>query len=267
MANKEYAQRINEAGLFTRLYTVIRQFFQPYYRNWKAVQRVGKKPHPHTPSSGKKTKTTSTNTPSTPKPSGKKKTKKKPSRPDDARPLAASISDVAEPVHTPHTPGIRLQRAQKPLDTIINRKTLPGPGVIWTFHNDRKHQVFGHFLPGTGYSHKGRSDTARKKLKPTIYPDPRDFHQPFDRTHLIPVGYHGSEKDNFLLVGWDPEANRNEFREFEEKQKKRQVPIFWFTSIERVPTGARWTYRIYDARTKKKLDELVDTMDCDMVWR
>src|SRR5699024_12125259 len=75
-----------------------------------------------------------------------------------------------------------------------------------------------HLAPGSGYTFRERDVAARGLLKPLIYP--RDQGKPFDRTHLLPIGYHGSENDERLLVGWDSDANRGPFRSEERRVGK-----------------------------------------------
>ena len=91
----------------------------------------------------------------------------------------------------------------------------------------------------------------------------------YDRTHLIPYGYHGSENNPALVVGWDSDQNRKELREFEIKVNNinKSKAIYWFTLLERRPTYATWEYRIFDTESGKLLDKLQLKLECkDWSW-
>lgn len=141
---------------------------------------------------------------------------------------------------------------------------LPDLNSMWCYHDESVHQIFGHFAPKSGYTHKVRDGVARKKLKPLIYPIDVGV---FDRTHLIPIGFHGSESDNRLLVGWDSATNQGPFNSFEKRQKSRDIPIYWWTQIERTPTGALWSYKIYNAQTDELIDSLEHEMRATFIWK
>lgn len=150
------------------------------------------------------------------------------------------------------------------LDKAIFFKKKPSPNKIWYFHNLQKHQIFAYLPKGSGYLYdKGRSDSERRKLKPLIYPLENGR---FDRTHILPIGYHGSEKDPRLVIGWDSDQNRNELNKFEQRNKARNEDIYWFTSIERMPFGAKWTYKVYSVNTLELLDSLSVSMHCKFKW-
>ena len=137
----------------------------------------------------------------------------------------------------------------------------PAYDNIWCFHSRDLHQVYGHFKPKAGFRFKTRSNKKRRQLKPLIFPIQN---KPFDRTHLIPIGYHNSENDKRLLIGWDSKDNRGPFNKFEQKQKKRSIPIYWFTEVKKSPAGAVWTYKIFsedgteiDSYSKERLGKFV----------
>ncbi len=136
-------------------------------------------------------------------------------------------------------------------------KSQPNYDNIWCYHDREMHQVYGHFKKGAGYRYKKRNDKKRKQLKPLIFPMQN---KAFDRTHLIPIGYHNSENDKRLLVGWDSKQNRGPFNDFEQKQKKRRVPIYWYTEITKTKVGAIWKYEIYSEN-----GEILDRLECEMI--
>src|SRR5699024_9973651 len=90
-----------------------------------------------------------------------------------------------------------------------------------------------------GYEFRERDDAARKTLKPSVFP--LDHIGPFYRTHLIPIGYHGSESDHRLLIGWSPEANRGPFNDIEQVQKARKYTILGVLMVIKKHKGAEWT--------------------------
>lgn len=149
------------------------------------------------------------------------------------------------------------------LENAMTFKQKPSLNKIWYYHDENRHQIFCHLDTGSGFVHKGRDDSARKKLKPLLYPR-QDA--PFDRTHVLPIGYHGSENDNRLVVGWDSSQNRNELNYFEQKAKKIKEPIYWLTDIRKTPTGATWTYRIYSVNTGHVLQEITLEMNTRFQW-
>ena len=220
-------------------YVKLRQWFQPYYRYTGKV------------------KIKSTGQKSTPKTQTAKKQ------------VAKKQAQRQEPVQEKAPiPPFTLVGYPARLDNVMNFKKLPSPGHVYAYHDGDRHQVIGHFVPGSGMLYKTRDNAARGRLDPLIYPTNDDGSKlVFDRTHLIPIGYHGSENDPRLLIGWDSKANRGPFQNFESKQKKRKKPIYWVTDVRRTPTGAHWSYRVYDAETRELLDELEHEMNTRFVWR
>lgn len=142
-------------------------------------------------------------------------------------------------------------------------RTQPAYDTIWCFHNDSMHQVYGHFKAKAGFRYKTRNDKKRKMLKPLIFPRQN---KPFDRTHLIPIGYHNSENDQRLLIGWDSKQNRGPFNKFEQRQKKRMIPIYWFTQVTKTPVGARWNFKIF-SEDGALLDQLETEMVSPFIWQ
>lgn len=161
---------------------------------------------------------------------------------------------------------VKLMEYKKPMDKCYKFKNKPKDDEIWYYRDKNRHQIMAKFQAGCGYRFKSehRDDLERKKLKPLIYPIQNS---PFDRTHLVPFGYHGLENDQILVVGWNSDQNRNEFSEFEQRQKVRKVPIYWITDIRRTTTGVRWRYIILNADTNEVLDVLKTSMNCEFKWK
>lgn len=226
----------NKRSWLENLYIGIRTWFQPYYR-----PKPKKKKRDDTKAKGGSTAATKV---TAPKVTQAKKT----------------------PVPAPgEQPAVRIVDYPKPLDKVAQFKSKPGLNRIWCYHDATRHQVAAHLGPGMGYKFRERDDAARKTLKPSVFPI--DHAGPFDRTHLIPIGYHGSESDHRLLIGWSPEANRGPFNDFEQVQKARKYPILWVVSVIKTHTGAEWTYTVYKYETMEKVDELKHTMVGEFAWK
>lgn len=135
----------------------------------------------------------------------------------------------------------------RPLDDVANLEIKPELGTIFAYHDKSKHQVLGHFAPRAGfkYGKDTRNNNKRKQLYPIVFPKYGEK-VPFDRTHLIPFGYHNSENDMRLLIGWDSWQNRNPLNEWEKRAKLHEQNIYWLASIERTKDGAEWHYQIFD---------------------
>ena len=151
------------------------------------------------------------------------------------------------------------------LDDIINHDIKPKLNQIWVYHDENYHQMFAHLGKGTGNVCKTRNDELRRNMTPWIRPR---IKKKFDRTHVLPIGYHGSDGDPRLIIGWDSNHNQNELKNFEFKQKKRNENIFWLTDVRKTKYGAIWNYKIYSTTTNKLLDSLTLRMDkTQFMWR
>lgn len=158
---------------------------------------------------------------------------------------------------------MRIFQANKPLDKVMESTQKPKQDTIWYYHDSRRHQIYAHLMPGTGFRVPGseRSDKDRAKLKPKLKPlKSPGYDEPYDRTHLLPFGYHGSENDPRLVVGWSRAENRNGLAEFEMRAKKLGYPIFWLTDIRRTKYGAIWRYVVCKAETNEVIMSYVSRM-------
>ena len=129
------------------LYTSIRRWFQPYYRE------------------------------TSPTPSKKSRKSKPKKRKASAKPQQATFVPV------------KIVDYPNPLTNVMQFKKKPSRNRIWCYHDKNVHQIVAHFTPGSGLIFKTRDNAARRELKPLIFPTNKGA---FDRTHLIPIGYHGS---------------------------------------------------------------------------
>lgn len=153
----------------------------------------------------------------------------------------------------------------KSLDNAIKLKTKPKKNRIWVYHDKDRHQLFAHLDVKSGFKCKTRNDELRRNMIPWIKPKVK---KKYDRTHVLPIGYHGSDGDPRLIIGWDSEHNQNELKNFEFRNKKRDEPIYWFTDIRKDKYGATWSYKIYLVKTKKLIDSLTLRMDkTQFMWR
>lgn len=154
--------------------------------------------------------------------------------------------------------GMKVLSVPKPLDKPLSLKTKPKPNTIWTYHDKKRHQTFGHYLPQSGFKYRARNNEERAKLKGWIKPRNRGQTH---RTHLVPFGYHGSESDPRLVIFWDAEQNKNELNDFEQKAKAISRPIYWHADVRRTQYGAAWRYTVYDVETLQKLDTVTLKLD------
>lgn len=150
-------------------------------------------------------------------------------------------------------------------DDILEMTVLPPAGHVWHYHDSTTHELLSHLLPERGFDFKGRNDQARKRLKAGIYPI--NNNKPYDRTHLIPFGYHGVEADPKLLVGWDSVQNQGPMNKFEQRQKKRKKPILWLARITKTPDGAALTYQVFDVKNHELIDEETYIMKSEFMWK
>lgn len=183
-------------------------------------------------------------------------------QPDDEEEetIAEDTDDVFEKIKNleagkPKRPklGLDMVDMQKPLtikdayDMISRSKAR----IAYYYHDSDYHQIAVRFEPRSiKDKYKPRDGAERRKLKPLLFPI-QDV--PFDRTHVIPVGYHGSESDKRLLVGFNSEINQNELQEFEFRVANinKSKTILWFVSIEKQFDGsALWRTTVWDERGK-----------------
>lgn len=140
---------------------------------------------------------------------------------------------------------------------------LPAPNWTWYHHDKRVHQLLSHLGPTMGYKFKERSSTQRKRLKPLI----RITDRQYDRTHLIPFGYHGIESDPRLLIGFDSDMNRGPMNDYEIQQKSWNFPIFWACEVVRQSDHQMTlTYTVWDARTLKRVSQKSFVTKGDIEW-
>lgn len=144
--------------------------------------------------------------------------------------------------------GLEMVDMNSPLSTKEAYKLIKDTKarITYYYHDSDYHQIAVKFEPRSiKDEYKTRDDAERKKLKPLLFPKQN---VPFDRTHVIPVGYHGSESDKRLLVGFNSEINQNELKDFEIRVANinKSKTILWFVSIEKQLDGsALWNATVW----------------------
>lgn len=165
--------------------------------------------------------------------------------------------------------GIDIVEISAPMDTesACQRMKDSGSHIAYYYHDKDFHQLAVRFEPDSGWRYypDERDHAARKKLKPLLFP--RSI-GPFDRTHVIPVGFHGSENDNRLLVGFNSDINRNALQAFENKVKKYNTKntVMWFVDIQRQPDGsAKWHAHVWDDKQQEVISQTFHDKD-KFIW-
>lgn len=147
----------------------------------------------------------------------------------------------------------------------LDRMQKSNTHIAYYFHDRNYHQIAVKFEPKSAWRFYERDDLARKKLKPLLYPK---ADRPFDRTHVIPIGFHGSENDNRLLVGFNSDINRHALNEFEKRVKRinETKTVLWFVSIEKQADGsALWHAEVWDRHGKTLMSRKFHDKDV-FVW-
>lgn len=143
-----------------------------------------------------------------------------------------------------------------PLSDVLKTDKRPQANKIWWYHDSETHQILAHLLPNgrKKFGPEHRSDEERKALKPAIRPV--NLKRPYDRTHLIPFGYVGTENDPRLVIGWNPVHNKQDLHDFEMRSSKLDEPIYWFCQVKKTDYGAVFVYIIYSVNDGRMIDSL-----------
>lgn len=143
--------------------------------------------------------------------------------------------------------GIEIIGYNQPLTDVCRTLQQSGSHVAHYYHDSEHHQLAVKFNPDSSRLFYIRDDVKRKKLKPLLFPLTNN--EPFDRTHIIPVGYHGSENDERLVVGFSSRINREDLYDFEiyVAEVNKNKTILWFVDIEKQRDGsAIWHATVWD---------------------
>lgn len=178
------------------------------------------------------------------------KTKKRKSAPVTSAPEVDNVK--------PDKPKLIIKRINRSLEKAFFAKQGPKQGEIWYYHSPDKHQVYAYFKAGDRkkFGQELRNDELRRQLKAKIYPK----NEQFDRTHLFPFGYIGTENNPVLVIGWRAQHNRNDIADFENRISDKDYDVHWLTSIEKTPYGAKWVNVVRRADNNELVDSLELTM-------
>lgn len=140
-------------------------------------------------------------------------------------------------------------------DQALDMLSQSDAGVGFYWHDLNSHQVAIKFEKNSiKNEHKLRDNVARRQLKPLLYPKQEDH---FDRTHVIPIGYHGSENDKRLLVGFNSKINQVYLKNFEDKVSvmNKDHAILWFVDIKRQKDkSAKWNTIVWNEKGEKLIE-------------
>lgn len=128
----------------------------------------------------------------------------------------------------------------------LNRLNISQSEIAYYCHEDNHHQIAVKFNKGSAWKYHARNESKRKQLKPIIEHRKKGKG---DKTHLIPVGFHGSENDERLLVRFDSKINKGALKKAEEyiSNINMKEPILWFVDIEKQDDEtAIWYMTVWD---------------------
>ncbi|WP_407807691.1 hypothetical protein [Staphylococcus aureus] len=141
-------------------------------------------------------------------------------------------------------------------DSALDLMKEAEPKTAFYWHDAMSHQVAVKFEKGgLRDEYKTRDNAERQKLKPLIEPKQKGNR---DRTHVIPIGYHGSESDKRLLVGFSSKLNQQDLKYFEDKAGKlnRNNSILWFVNIQKQKDkSVKWHAIVWNQSGEKLLED------------
>ncbi|MEX2935953.1 hypothetical protein [Staphylococcus saprophyticus] len=132
----------------------------------------------------------------------------------------------------------------------LNRLAVSNYQVAYYCHEGNHHQIAVKFNKGSAWKYHARNEYKRKQLKPIIE-HKKQGHG--DKTHLIPVGFHGSENDERLLVRFDSKINKGALKKEEEYVSNINMdePILWFVDIiKQDDDTAIWNMTVWDEKNQ-----------------
>lgn len=188
-----------------------------------------------------------------------KKEQETTSEPSDAD-ILAKVQNLKE-VGQPKKKKLGLEMVDLSSD-LDNKKALAmlqasEPRVTFYWHDDTQHQIAVKFdKNGIKEEYKPRSNKERRQLEPLIKPYRIEN---TDRTHVIPIGYHGSENDQRLLIRFDSHINQVKLKNFEEQASKinKKQPILWFVDIQKQDNDSvKWYASVWDEQGKVILQKM-----------
>lgn len=157
---------------------------------------------------------------------------------------------TAQEVVDSHSLAVNLSTQKAPFNAesaISSLKQEPFDNGLY-FHDFDHHQVVVKYDRQAGNRYQARNGYKRKKMKLLIEPKGVKV---FDKAHIHPVAFHGSDDDNRMLVGWDSNQNRKDMRLFEQEvaELNKKEPIIWYVSIDfqnKTDFSAVWLSQVYN---------------------
>lgn len=142
--------------------------------------------------------------------------------------------------------GVKIITLSNQLDneSAFQKMDSSGSHIAYYYHSKDRHQIAVRFEPQSGYRYYKRNSSKLQSFKPLIKPK----YSEWDKTHLIPLGFHGSESDPRLLIGWSRKLNRGAIKKHEDKVVKinKDYTIYWFIDIEKNENdSAYWTSTVW----------------------
>ena len=142
--------------------------------------------------------------------------------------------------------GVKIITLNNQLDneTAFQKMDRSGSHVAYYYHSKDRHQIAVRFEPQSGFRYYKRNSSKLQGFKPLIVPK----YSEWDKTHLIPLGFHGSESDPRLLIGWSRKLNRGAIKKHEDKviRINKDYTIYWFIDIEKTKSdSAYWTSTVW----------------------
>ena len=129
-------------------------------------------------------------------------------------------------------------------DTAFQRLDNSASHIAYYYHSNNRHQIAVRFEQQSGFRYYQRNPAKLQRFKPMIYPKNKTY----DKTHLIPLGFNGTENYPRLNIGWNRKLNRGAIKKHEQKviNINKNHTIFWFVDVEkRNESEAYWTSTVW----------------------
>lgn len=134
-----------------------------------------------------------------------------------------------------------------PIEAMVALKDEPFDNGLY-HHDWEHHQLVIKYDKGTGKRYQARNHLLRRKMTKDLLIFPKRV-KVYDKTHLHNIGFHGSDNDKRIIIGWDSRQNQQDMRLFEDEVIKinKKEPIYWYVSIElQSDFTAKWYSKIYN---------------------
>lgn len=144
--------------------------------------------------------------------------------------------------------GINIVSLSEQLKTeeVLTRLSRSKYNVGYYNHDDHTHQLAIKFEKGSAWKFYQRNSGKIKSLNPMLGHKSKIG---TDKTHVIPLGYHGSENDERLIVGYSSKINRGPLKKAEDyiANINHTENILWFVDIEKQKDlSAIWNMTVWD---------------------